>query len=419
MNSPTTANRRVWPLWLLLALVLALSVGTLVLYVVNRNTVVPASWGTLGGSRANLPALINVLLIGVAVPLLTTALGVLIVSRQGRNRVGWLMVLVGTLYLLIPLLSELTVYMNLSAAAPLAGGQIVAWVSNWVWIIVYALLVLLMAVFPDGHILTRNWTLAIGIPLAIFTGCLLIAAAIEQPMSSAYQVSNPFVASHPGSIYNALFAIGVPMMPLMLLVVLGEVAARYRRSGLVEKQQIKWLLVGLAATALLVVLGLALAFAADLPYGALLVNAAPILPVLAIGFAMLRYRLYDIDLVLRRTVSYALLTAVLLLVYFGSVTLLTSLFSRVTGQQSALAIVISTLLIAALFNPLRRRVQHAIDRRFFRSSYDAQEVLEEFARKARDETDLDALLAEMVRVVQDTMRPEHVSVWLRKPDAGE
>ena len=138
-----------------------------------------------------------------------------------------------------------------------------------------------------------------------------------------------------------------------------------------------------------------------------------LLPVLAIGVAMLRYRLYDVDLVIRRTLAYTLITAVLLLVYFGSVTLLTSLFSRVTGQQSALAIVISTLLIAALFNPLRRRVQDWIDRRFFRKKYDAQQVLAQFALFARDETDLDALTAELVRVVQDTMQPEHVSLWLR------
>ena len=414
MNSPTTSNRRISALWLLLALVLALSIGTLILYIVNLNTMVPASWGTSAGTRANLPALINIFLIGVAVPLLTTALGVIIVSRQERNRVGRLMILLGMLYLLIPAFSELTVYMNLTAAAPLAGGQIVAWMSNWIWIIVYAILVLLMAVFPTGHFLSRNWAIAIGVPLVIFTGCLLIAAAVEQPMTSAYQVANPFVTRHPEVLYNALFAFGVPMMPFMLLMVLGEVAARYRRSGPVEKQQIKWLLVGLAATALLVVLGLALAFAADIPFGALLVNTAPILPVLAIGFAMLRYRLYDIDLVLRRTVSYALLTAVLLLVYFGSITLLTSLFSRATGQQSALAIVISTLLIAALFNPLRRRVQRWIDQRFFRSSYDAQTVLAEFALVARDETDLDALTSELVRVVQRTMQPEHISIWLRK-----
>jgi hypothetical protein len=133
-----------------------------------------------------------------------------------------------------------------------------------------------------------------------------------------------------------------------------------------------------------------------------------------IGLAVFKYRLYDIDVIIRRTVLYAALTAILPLVYLGSVTLLTNLFSSATGQQSALAIVVSTLLIAALFAPLRRRVQDTIDRRFFRQKYDAQQVLAQFALTARDETDLDALTTELVWVVMKTLQPEHVGVWLRK-----
>ena len=415
MNSQSTASRNRSTLArAALVLVVALSVVTLVLFIINRNTPVPASWGTPAGTRASLGALVNILLLSLVIPLVTATLGALIVSRQARNRVGWLLIALGFCNLVVSLCGELAVRMNLAVSPPLAGGQLIAWICNWAWVVVYALLVLLLAIFPSGHFLSRRWTLAIGVPWLLFSGCLLIAAAIEQPMSSAYQIANPFVESHPSALYNALFAVGVPMMPVMLLVVLGEVTARYRRSGQVEKQQIKWLLVGLAATALMVAAGLLLVFIPRIAFGGLLVNAAPILPVLAIGFAMLRYRLYDVDLVIRRTLAYTLITAVLLLVYFGSVTLLTSLFSRVTGQQSALAIVISTLLIAALFNPLRRRVQDWIDRRFFRSKYDAQQVLAQFAVVARDETDLDALTAELLRVVQETMQPEHVSIWLRQ-----
>ena len=135
-----------------------------------------------------------------------------------------------------------------------------------------------------------------------------------------------------------------------------------------------------------------------------------------IGLAVFRYRLYDIDVVVRKTLVYAVLTALLALVYFGSVVMMQTLFSRLTGvEQSTLAVVVSTLVIAALFTPLRRRIQDWIDRRFFRKKYDAQQVLAQFALTARDETDLDALLAELVRVVDETMQPEHVSVWLRSP----
>jgi hypothetical protein len=138
---------------------------------------------------------------------------------------------------------------------------------------------------------------------------------------------------------------------------------------------------------------------------------------ITLAIAITRYRLFDIDVIIRRTTSYAILTGLLLLVYFGSIVVLQRLLSPITGDSQA-AVVLSTLLIAALFLPLRRRVQDAIDRRFFRSKYDAEQVLAQFAATVRDETDLDALTAELVRVIQETMQPEFVSVWL-KPDSVE
>ena len=133
------------------------------------------------------------------------------------------------------------------------------------------------------------------------------------------------------------------------------------------------------------------------------------------GVAILRYKLYDVDIVIRRTLVYTALTALLALVYSGSVVLLQRLFGALTGvAQSPLAIVVSTLAIAALFTPLRRRIQNWIDRRFFRKKYNAQQVLAQFALTARDETDLDALTTELVHVVQETMQPRQVSVWLRE-----
>ena len=138
---------------------------------------------------------------------------------------------------------------------------------------------------------------------------------------------------------------------------------------------------------------------------------------ISMGIAILRYRLYEIDLIINRTLVYALLTVSLAVVYFGGVTATQAIFQTLTGQeqQPQLAVVISTLVIAALFNPLRRRVQGFVDRRFYRRKYDAAKTLEAFSAKLRDETDLDALSGDLVGVVRETMQPAHVSLWLR-PD---
>jgi hypothetical protein len=146
--------------------------------------------------------------------------------------------------------------------------------------------------------------------------------------------------------------------------------------------------------------------------GYVVVVAALVSFPISIGIAIVRYRLYEIDTFINRTLVYALLTALLAAVYFGAVVLLQRVFVALTGERSTLAIVASTLLIAALFNPLRRRIQGFIDRRFYRSKYDAARTLEAFSAKLRDETDLDALSNDLVEVVRETMQPAHVSMWL-------
>ncbi len=198
------------------------------------------------------------------------------------------------------------------------------------------------------------------------------------------------------------------------MLVLYAQAYRYRRAySAVEKQQVKWFVFGMALLLVeLAIVALVPPDEASLYLQDLFGLVLLVIPI-SIGIAILRYRLWDIDVIIRKTLVYTVLTALLALVYFGSVVLLQRLFGTLTGvEQSPLAVVVSTLVIAALFTPLRRRIQAWIDRRFFRKKYDAEQVLARFALTARDETDLDALTSELVRVVQETMQPEHVSVWL-------
>jgi hypothetical protein len=217
-------------------------------------------------------------------------------------------------------------------------------------------------------------------------------------------------------------------LPLCMLASVLSLVMRYRRSRGEERQQIKWIAFAASFVGLLYLIAMVCAFIFPswawfqagsplwldvLGYAAL--SSFTLVPI-AIGFAVLRYRLYEIDILINRTLVFGSLTVLLALVYFGGVAGLQRLLAPVTGQDSQLAIVASTLAIAALFNPLRRRIQRFIDRRFYRSKYDARETLEDFSLRLRDETDLDTLSEELVGVVRETMQPEHVSLWVRRPE---
>ena len=228
-----------------------------------------------------------------------------------------------------------------------------------------------------------------------------------------------------GTVTTATVAAVLALFAAIVLSALSFVV-RYRRTSGVERQQLKWfaLAAGLSGVS---IVGQVLSFFVaqmlnlDPQFGDTLWNllgaATNTGLYMAVGFAILRYRLYEIDILINRTLVYGALTATLVALYFGGVATVQAIFRTLTGQeeQPQLAIVVSTLVIAALFNPLRRRIQSFIDRRFYRSKYDARKTLEAFSAKLRDETDLDALNAELVGVVRETMQPAHVSIWLR-PD---
>jgi len=227
------------------------------------------------------------------------------------------------------------------------------------------------------------------------------------------------------STINTPYTIGF-MLVMVVCLLVGVVTQiyRYRRiSTPLERQQTKWVVYGLLIWfGLLLVQSIPFYYQGSLPEGA----AQPwwILPLsmfwwlsmitlpLSIGLAVLRYRLFDIDVIIRRTLVYAALTVTLAVVFFGAVALLQAAFAAVSGQQSAVSVVISTLLIAALFAPLRRRIQTDIDRRFYRQKYDAEKTLARFAATLREEVELEALTGQLLEVIAETMQPTSVSLWL-------
>jgi uncharacterized membrane protein YhdT len=199
---------------------------------------------------------------------------------------------------------------------------------------------------------------------------------------------------------------------------------RLSRAAGVERQQLKWFAYAAVASVIATTLAYLIPGVIDTPLWferagvALNVATIPAIPV-AIGIAILRYRFYDIDLLINRTLVYGSLTATLVAIYFGGIVVLQRVFVALTGERSTLAVVASTLAIAALFNPLRRRVQGFVDRRFYRSKYDAAKTLEALSAKVRDETNLAALSDDLVGVVRETMQPAHVSLWLRSEAASK
>ena len=276
---------------------------------------------------------------------------------------------------------------------------------SWGWFF-FATLILLPLAFP-----------VIKAPLRRFPRllpALLYGIAFVVCLVGSYQAVVTGTALSP-----AVFVLFILYLLLTVIAIFGSLIHNWRT--LVEpaaRAQLRWLTLGMGiglAVPFLVMIGVLVSGgdfgSADIDWVLWLILLLPV----CIAIAITRYRLFDIDVIIRKTLVYTALTVLLALVYFGSVVLLQRLFSTLTGvQQSPLAIVVSTLVIAALFTPLRRRVQNWIDRRFFRKKYNAQQVLDAFALHARDETDLDALTAELVRVVQETMQPVSVSVWLRK-----
>jgi hypothetical protein len=391
-----------WSLWVLSLTLTALSLLLLILNLSHPDVPVYSFWAE------------NVLFsIGYS------TVGAVIVPRMPQeNLIGWLFCAIGLLWAVIHLVGEYAIYTLLAEPGSLPAGELASWVYTWPWVLGLGLIVFLSLLFPNWRLPSARWRWFARISaLLTLVGAVLAAFSPGPIVVGLPSIRNPLGIE---SLPNAYKSVQVLMLVLIAISVVSLLLRRVHARG-VERQQTKWFTYAAAVAASGAILKFIISDPLDLVwlggvgYAFVLIGLAG-MPI-AMGIAITRYRLYEIDLIINRTLVYGSLTAVLVALYFGGIVLLQRLFVTLTGQQSTLAVVASTLLIAALFNPLRRRIQSFVDRRFYRSKYDAQKTLESFSTKLRDKTDLQALSDDLVGVVRETMQPAHVSLWLR-PDTA-
>jgi cytochrome b subunit of formate dehydrogenase len=396
-----SARTASWLAWSACALSLALTALTVLLIVLLLRSDTPIYYYWLETSM-------------VAVGYSTV--GAIVASRLPESPIGWLFCAIGLTFGLSHFSAEYAAYALLAPSRSLPGGEVFAWLTSWVWVGGLGLIVYLDLLFPNGRLPSARWRW-----FARFTAVALLPAAILAALSPGLILSS--------TLDNPLGIEGLPnaskaieaFMYALVVVGASSMLARLRHAGRIERQQIKWFAYATAVAISGVILKNTLYPAAGVTWvwwvGLILTTVGVVSSPVAMGIAIFRFRLYEIDLIINRTLVYGSLTAVLAAVYLGGVVLLQYAFRELTGEGSQLAVVASTLTIAALFIPLRRRIRSFIDRRFYRRKYDARKTLEAFSAKLRNETDLDALSDDLVGVVRETMQPAHVSLWLR-PDTS-
>jgi len=423
--NPRTAAWLAWSLWVVCAVLIALAL--LLDFLTADVPLLPGdSLMRLGSGLAVLTGVLS-----LAYP----TVGALIATRLPTNPIGWIFCGVGLLYGVRRFTGAYADYALFENIA-LPGGESAAWISTWIGPVGLTLVgTFLMLLFPDGRLPSHRWRIVAWAALLGAVSLAIGQAFKPGPLWAYFWVENPFgwvgVIGGTYTTYQLLAALsllGMSLLAASTLAALFSLTLRLRRAGADERQQLKWYL--FAAVPAVVCLSVVLLqdmlynLTTELLSGSTVqllpweiwdfiiyvaMFALLIVPVFTY-IAILRYRLYNIDVVINRTLVYGSLTATLVALYFGGIVVLQRIFVLLTGQKSTLAVV-------ALFNPLRRRIQSFIDRRFYRRKYDARKTLEDFSAQLRNETDLKALSDDLVGVVKETMAPAHVSLWLR-PDTA-
>jgi hypothetical protein len=407
-----TATRVAWSSW---AVSLLLGLFSVALLVLTRATPIP---------RGAVPRGVNAGW-GLLLLAILSTMGALIVARRPANLIGWSFVAAGLGLALQALATQYAIYALLTEPGALPGAAWLAWISSWLTIpAIFSAFAALLLLFPTGRLLSPRWR-----PVAWMVVGWIVGVAVgnfASPPDSYLGVEAPVRLNEAaGQIMSMIGGLAWLLVTLALPAAAASVVVRFRRSRGQERQQLKWL--AYAAAMLGVgVLGVTLVGFLDQlgwirpqirrPVGIVLGGVAILgvtgLPVTA-GLAILRYRLYEIDRIINRTVVYGLLTALLAAVYAGLVLALGQLSGGIGTEPPSWAVAGATLAVAALFQPARRRIQQAVDRRFNRRKYDAAKTVEAFSVRLRDQIDLDTLATELQAVVDQTMEPTRVSLWLQ------
>ena len=384
-------------------LLLALS---LLIVIVGWSAPLPEDW------RWEEQATIALVILGAPV------VGGFVASNRPGNPYGWLWLSFGVGLALSSFGQNYVIYSAWvrPGALPAPGAILLAAGAGWAFAM--GILPFLLLLFPDGRLPSPRWRIVAWV--AAVAGGVTLPLGMFRPDQRLGPIESPLAAD--GAVGEAI----IPVTNVGLFVVLAAIIPgalslvfRYRYAAGTERQQIKWFAYAGAVQALVFVVSLVvddlLDVAASLPDMVWVAfnNVPFVIVYVAIGVAVLKYRLYDIDIIINRTLVYGALTVTLVALYFGGIVVLQRMFALLTGEQSTLAVVASTLAIAALFSPLRGRVQTFVDRRFYRRKYDAARTLAAFNARLRNETDLDTLSDDLVGVVRETLQPAYASFWLR------
>jgi hypothetical protein len=395
-----------WGLWMASVVLSALGIVFLVL---SASTPIPPGFGFRGAV--------------IIFALTFSTVGAVVAARRPQNPVGWVFCAGGLVAAIVGFAAQYSVYAVLTRPGSLPLGAEVAWVAEWMWWLLLGAVAYVFLLFPDGRLLSRRWR-----PLAWLAGIgpatIAIGTALTPgPLQEFVVVRNPFGLEGlehgglVGDLVNVLGWLGVLGLVLALVGAAASLVVRFRRARGEQRLQLKWIAyaAALAASAQATTFAVYLLVRqAPMAIAVLVICAVAAIPIAA-GIAILKYRLYDIDRIIHRTLVYGLLTALLGVTYAGVVLVLGQLFGDIGGEPPSWAVAGATLAAAALFRPARRRIQQAVDRRFNRRRYDAAQTIETFSVRLREQVDLDTISAELLAVVDQTMQSTTASLWLRPP----